>query len=161
MNTMHFEDDGQIPNNPRLPLILYRGVLPGGVDACRELFARHGWGGMWVDGVFPYHHYHSTAHEALGVVGGSAEVQFGGPQGEIVTVQSGDVVIIPAGVGHCRISASGDFSVVGAYPAGQNWDLRTGEPGDRPEVLHNIEAVPLPQQDPVYGDEGGLLEVWL
>lgn len=162
--TLHFEDDGRIPNNPDLPLLVYPGALPEderSPAACRDRFERHGWGGTWVNGVFSYHHYHSTAHEVLGVVSGSASIQFGGPQGEIVPVQAGDVVVIPAGVGHCNQGASADFQVVGAYPPGQaNYDLRRGDPADRPDVLANIRNTPLPPTDPVYGDSGPLLAMW-
>lgn len=85
-----FEDDGRIPNNPRLPLLLYRRALPaseGLRPECEKLFRDNGWGGIWVNGVFPYHHYHSTAHEALGVVRGSARITFGGESGGCRTLQ--------------------------------------------------------------------------
>ena len=68
-----FEDDGRIPNNPELPLLLYPGAVDGSErdpSRCKELLAGNGWGGSWVNGVFPYHHYHSTSHEVLVVVGG-------------------------------------------------------------------------------------------
>lgn len=69
--------------------------------------------------------------------------------------------MIPAGVGHCNRGSSGDFTVVGAYPRGQeNYDLRTGEEGERPEVLENIRNVALPGADPLYGDEGPLVRRW-
>lgn len=156
-----FKDDGRIPNNPDLPLLVYPGALAGtDAAACRALFERNGWGGVWVDGVYGYHHYHSTAHEVLGVVSGSARVRFGGEGGETLEVRAGDAVIIPAGVGHRSEGASADFRVVGAYPPGQDWDLRTGEPGERPAVLVNIRRVPLPLGDPVHGAGGPLLAIW-
>ncbi len=162
VQTLQFEDDGRIPNNPDLPLLLYTQVLPetNRLEACKSLFERNGWGGMWVNGIFSYHHYHSTAHEVLGIVGGSASVQFGGEQGQTVQVQAGDVVVIPAGVGHCNLQSSADFITVGAYPAGQNWDLCTGKPDERPQVLDNIQRVPLPRLDPMYGSGGPLLDIW-
>jgi uncharacterized protein YjlB len=98
-----FEDDGSIPNNPTLPLLVYPQALAEpelDPSRCRELLSENGWGGSWVDGVFPYHHYHSTSHEVLCVVGGSARIALGGPQGETIEVSAGDVVVIPAGVGH-------------------------------------------------------------
>ncbi len=159
-----FEYDGRIPNNPELPLLVYGQALPEPErepSRCRELLARNGWAGAWVDGVFPYHHYHSTSHEVLCVVGGSARIDFGGPGGDTFEVQAGDAVVIPAGVGHRNAGSSADFQVVGAYPRGQeSYDLRTGEEGERPEVLENIRNVPLPDADPLLGEGGPLTARW-
>lgn len=159
-----FEDDGRIPNNPKLPLLFYPNVLGKSETQparCRVLLAGNGWVGAWVNGVFSYHHYHSTSHEVLCVVGGNASIEFGGPQGETVRVEAGDAVVIPAGVGHRNAGSSGDFRVVGAYPKGQeSYDLRTGEEGERPEVIENIWAVPLPEGDPLFGENGPLVTRW-
>lgn len=159
-----FEDDGRIPNNPNLPLLVYSQILSEPEQQpsrCKELLAKNGWGGAWVDGVFSYHHYHSTSHEVLCVVSGRASIDFGGPEGETLEVQAGDVVVIPAGVGHRNEGSSGDFSVIGAYPRGQeSYDLRTGEEGERPEVLENIRNVPLPEADLLFGEDGPLLRHW-
>jgi uncharacterized protein YjlB len=159
-----FEDDGHIPNNPRLPLLVYPGALSKPEQQpsrCKELLAKNGWGGAWVDGVFSYHHYHSTSHEVLCVVSGQASIDFGGAEGSTLQVEAGDVVVIPSGVGHRNAGSSGDFSVVGAYPSGQEfYDLRTGEEGERPEVLENIRNVPLPVADPLFGEGGPLLQRW-
>ena len=159
-----FEDDGRIPNNPSLPLLVYPAALgepERSPSRCKEKLAGNGWVGAWVNGVFPYHHYHSTSHEVLCVVGGSARIAFGGPEGAVVGVEAGDVVVIPAGVGHKNEGSSGDFSVIGAYPRGQqSYDLRTGEEGERPEVLENIRNVPLPEADPLHGRQGPLVESW-
>ncbi len=159
-----FEDDGSIPNNPTLPLLVYPQALAEDErdpSRCKQRLAENGWGGAWVDGVFPYHHYHSTSHEVLCVVGGGARLTFGGPEGETVEVRAGDVVVIPAGVGHCNEGSDSGFSVVGAYPRGQeNYDLRTGEEGERPEVLENIRNVPMPETDPLFGGEDPLLGHW-
>jgi uncharacterized protein YjlB len=40
------------------------------------------------------------------------------------------------------------------------WDLRRGDPAERDEVLTNIAAVPLPDSDPVHGQDGPLNEIW-
>ena len=159
-----FEDDGRIPNNPMLPLLVYSQALDSSEqDASRSknLLAVNGWGGAWVDGVFSYHHYHSNAHEALCVVSGSASIAFGGPEGETIEVEAGDVVVIPAGVGHRNKGSNEGFSVVGAYPRGQeSCDLRTGEESERPEVLANIGNVSLPESDPLFGEKGPLTQRW-
>lgn len=156
-------DDGTIPNNPTLPLIVYRGALPSSGDVATRfetLFARNGWSGGWRNGIFSYHHYHSTAHEVLGIASGQARVRFGGDNGESVEVGTGDVVVIPAGVGHKRESASADLLVVGAYPEGRGPDLNTGKSGERPKVLDNIARVAVPAADPVFGPTGPLTKHW-
>lgn len=153
-----FADDGHIPNHPGLPLLVYAGALASGTAdraaAFEALFRRHGWGGMWRNGIYGFHHYHSTAHEVLGIAAGRAKVRFGGEHGTTLDLEAGDAVLIPAGVGHCNLGASADLLVVGAYPAGQRADLRRGDARDRPQVLANIAAVPLPQHDPVTGRDG-------
>ena len=149
-----FEDDGVIPNNPRLPARVYRGALPGAGDlekAARELFDANGWPAAWTNGVFSYWHYHARAHEALGVISGRARLGLGGDSGAEVDVEAGDVVMIPAGVAHRRVSASADFSVVGAYPPGQSPDMNTGRPEERPAAIASIKAMPDPASDPVFG----------
>src|SRR3954447_10714449 len=105
------------PNTPSPPVLLYRGgaAAPAGADAAREHFAANGWGGSWVGGVLDFHHFHSTSHEVLAVLAGTATVELGGPQGRAFDVSAGDVVVLPAGTGHRRASASGDFRVLGAY----------------------------------------------
>jgi uncharacterized protein YjlB len=172
--TLEFADDGAIPNHPRFPALLYRGVDEAAngpassaertrkaklvwPDACEALFARNGWEPRWRAGVYPFHHFHSTAHEALGVVSGTATLRLGGPGGQDVQLRAGDVVVLPAGTGHKRESGDPDFLVVGAYPPGQAWDLRRGDPAEHDEVVANIERVPDPESDPVGGP---LTELW-
>ena len=156
--------DGRIPNNPTLPLVIYRGALPRAsadpASACEVIFARNNWGGGWRNGVYPYHHYHSTAHEVLGVVCGGAKVRFGGEHGPVVSVAAGDVVVIPAGVAHKAESASPDLLIVGAYPEGQKPDLCTDREDARAAGVERIRGVPRPARDPVYGDRGPVLEDW-
>jgi uncharacterized protein YjlB len=142
----------QIPNHPSFPVLLYSDVdaAASGADACRALFAEHGWGGSWVDGVFPFHHFHSTSHEVLGVVAGAATLELGGPQGRAFGVSAGDVIVLPAGTGHRRASARDGFTVLGAYPAGQeDYDLlRAADAAAR----ERIAALAAPPQDPVGGE---------
>jgi uncharacterized protein YjlB len=158
-----FAGDGEIPNNA-LPLLVYPSAVDvSGLDpaaAFERLFARHGWRGSWRNGIFAYPHYHSTAHEVLGIARGEASVRFGGAGGAVLTVGPGDVVVIPAGVGHQNLGASADLLVVGAYPGGAAADLHRGGAGERAEVLRNIVEVPLPEADPVHGADGPLLRLW-
>ncbi len=159
------DDDGCIPNNSHYPLIIYRNVLDSGQaaraeDAFQSLFARNDWRDAWVDGIYDFHHYHSTAHEVLGIARGWAGVQFGGPEGPVVKLSEGDAVLIPAGVGHCRIQAD-NLSVVGAYPNGQEWDMCRATREDRTKALRNLPSVTFPQADPIYGVDGPLARLWL
>jgi uncharacterized protein YjlB len=154
-----FPDDGRFPNSV-LPLLVYRQALPADASEMEETFARNGWSNSWRDGIFDYHHFHSTAHEVLGVARGTAHVCFGGPSGQVVGVRAGDVVVIPAGVGHCNKGQSHNLLVVGAYPGGADYDIRRGEPGEHGAVLRNILRLPLPEQDPVAGPDGPLVRIW-
>ncbi len=94
---------------------------------------------------------------------GSAKVRFGGPAGQVLEVSAGDVVVVPAGVGHCNEGKTIDLLIVGAYP--DNTALR---------ALHrvaairrsttrwcgDVAAVKLPAADPVSGAEGPLVQIW-
>ena len=157
---LRFADDGDIPNN-RLPLILYDGAIdPAKGDpaaAFEALFRERGWGGSWRNGIYPFHHYHSTAHEVLGIANGKAEVRLGGEGGQTVSVKAGDALLIPAGVGHKRISASEDFLVVGAYPGGVWADLMREGAAVKAGIRARIAALPVPDRDPVGGP---MREMW-
>jgi uncharacterized protein YjlB len=160
-----FEDDGKTPNNARLPLVLYRDVVrtERGVDPAavyEDIFAAHGWSDSWRNGIHPFLHFHTVAHEVLGIARGTATVQFGGDRGTTVTVRRGDVVVLPAGTGHRRISASADLLVVGAYPSSSAFDQRRPGEIDHREAVARIAKVPTPSQDPVYGSDGPLTQLW-
>jgi uncharacterized protein YjlB len=158
-----FKDNGAFPNSV-LPLLLYRGALQAdGEDPAsvfEERFAENDWCNSWRNGVYPFAHYHSTTHEILGVYRGAATLRVGGGHSSDVKVYAGDVIVIPAGVAHQKLEATADFAVVGAYPDGRNWDLLRGQPGDRPRADHNIAALPIPDNDPIYGAEGPLRQIW-
>ena len=80
IETHHFASDGTVPNNS-LPLVVYRGALGESSDRagrCEALFERNGWPHPWRNGIYAHHHFHSTAHEVLGIAAGSARVRLGG-----------------------------------------------------------------------------------
>jgi len=158
-----FKDDGVFPNSV-LPVLLYRQafVTEAGdrASVVEQRFAENDWTNSWRNGVYSFAHYHSTTHEALGVYCGAATLRLGGAHGKNVEVHAGDVIVIPAGVAHQNIGASDDFTVVGAYPDGREWDLLRGRPGERPKADQNITALPIPDNDPIYGAEGPLPRLW-
>jgi uncharacterized protein YjlB len=162
IETHVFADDGTVPNNT-LPLVLYRGALGSDGDLaarCEDMFEAHGWPGPWRNGIYGHHHYHSTAHEVLGIARGSARVRLGGEHGASVELRTGDVVVIPAGVAHKREAASADLLVIGSYPKGQRPDICRAESGSRDRSAANVARVALPASDPVTGQTGPLLDCW-
>ena len=161
--TAVFEDDGLVPNNP-MPFLVYKQAIDLADDhpekTIEDLFQANGWGDMWRNGIYDYLHYHATVHEALGVARGTARVRFGGDHGREVEVAAGDVAILPAGTGHQCLSASSDFSVVGAYPPGAKMEVTRPTPENRRKALKTIPEVKLPNTDPVRGESGPLIKLW-
>jgi uncharacterized protein YjlB len=158
-----FEDDGLVPNNP-MPFLVYKGAVA--VDnahpekTIEDLFSANGWGDMWRNGIYDYLHYHATVHEALGVARGHARVRFGGDKGREFEITAGDVAILPAGTGHQCLSASSDFSVVGAYPPGPKMQITRPTAENYAKALKTIPEVKLPKTDPVTGADGSLVRLW-
>ena len=153
--------NGWMPNNELLPVLLYRNALPASGDlatAMERLFTTNLWPPQWRNGVYAFHHYHSTAHEVLGFAAGHAELILGGEGNESLTVHAGDILVLPTGTGHCRISASDDFLVIGAYPIGGHWDICRSVA--TPEMMKRMRSVRFPASDPLTGAAGALPKLW-
>ena len=161
--TFVFADDGLVPNNP-LPFLVYKKALDVDNDhpekTIEGLFGANGWGEMWRNGVYDYLHYHATVHEVLGIARGHARVRFGGDHGKEIEIAAGDVAILPAGTGHQCLSASKDFSVVGAYPPGPKMHVTLPTPENHAKALKTIPHVKRPNTDPVRGADGPLVGLW-
>jgi len=158
-----YADDGRTPNN-LLPLLVYRQVMAfeSGFDPAAQfevLFQSHGWKDSWRDSMYRFNHFHTRTHEVLGLARGRLLAEFGGSKGEDIELGAGDVVLIPAGVGHKCRNASRDILIVGAYPDGGEYDEPRPREISHRKALDRIARVPVPSQDPVYG-QGGMLELW-
>ncbi|HEX4230835.1 MAG TPA: hypothetical protein VHZ07_19310 [Bryobacteraceae bacterium] len=160
--TIQLARNGWMPNNERLPVLLYRNAIPiEGEDPAavfENRFESNGWPPQWRDSVYDFHHYHSTAHEVLGFGGGHARLMFGGENGHELEMHAGDVVVLPAGTGHCKLEASPDFLVVGPYPPNQHWDICRSAPSA--EAVARMRQLPFPKSDPVSGTNGPLTRLW-
>lgn len=148
-------DGGWCPNNRLLPLLVYRSAFDGSgeklASRIEKTFDAYGWPPAWRYTIYDFPHYHSTSHEVIGVFAGSAKVRFGDEVGIDVELRAGDVVFIPAGVSHQRITSSGDFCGVGAYPAGFEPDMRRKGESDTRDSRERIGNLPHPGLDPVTG----------
>lgn len=163
LRQLTFQDDGATPNSPLPVLRYYLQPRPGGdaAAAFEALFSRHHWTPLWRAGIFDYHHYHSTAHEALAVVRGQARVTLGGQAGQTLSIGTGDVLVLPAGTGHRCVECSRDFLVVGAYPRGQeHYDIQRPSSASHAGSKARIARVALPEADPLLGSEGPLMAAW-
>ncbi len=150
---LHLNADRPFPNN-LMPVRLYRGIVSGHdlASQIESLFRRNGWGGTWRNGIFDYHHFHATAHEALGCALGQVDVLLGGPNGETVTLKAGDIAFLPAGTAHRNMGHSSDYLIIGAYPPGQSPDMEYGDEDRYDAVVASIARVPMPERDPVTGE---------
>jgi len=161
IETILFEPSDWVPNHPELPMLIYRNAIPAAGEMApkfEQCFHENGWQGLWRNGVFDYQHYHTGAHEVLGIAGGRARLLIGGPDGVELSVIAGDCLVLPAGTGHKRIDASRDFLVIGGYPPGQHADIQTGPASEA--QLATIATLPLPAFDPIEGTDGALMRLW-
>ena len=153
---LYFEKGSDVPNSP-LPVVLVRSALaPNASEKARqfrEAFKRNGWKGVWTDTIYDYTHFHSNAHEVLGIAEGKVTILLGGEEGRRVRLKAGDMLAIPAGVGHRRIGGDAGLKVIGAYPRGQSHFTmkRKGRA---------VPRVKLPDTDPLYGLDGPLTQYW-
>lgn len=159
---MMFEPSDWVPNHPSFPVLLYTSVVEGEDSgralAFEEQFSQNGWQDVWHNGIFPFPHYHSQAHEVLGIAKGHARLLIGGSTGKIIEAKAGDCLVLPAGTGHMRLEATADFLVIGAYPPGQEADILKEAPSQ--EQMNSIATLPRPETDPLFGPDGPLRALW-
>lgn len=152
--------------NSKLPVLVYKKVLnlpralQDKVTTIQKIFQRNGWQNTWQNGIYDFHHYHSNTHECLAICKGTGIIILGGENGKRVKVAEGDAVVLPAGVSHKGGKHSPDFLCVGAYPQKINYDMLTGTEEEYKNAVVNIQKVPIPKSDPLFGKEGFLHAFW-
>ncbi|TVP43026.1 MAG: cupin [Halomonas sp.] len=161
--TLYFDSDetNGFPNSP-LPVLIYRQVIDNSdaetaADAFEAMFKRHGWPPAWRYHLYDFDHFHSTAHEALGVFRGQALAQLGGPNGSELMLYPGDVLVLPAGIVHASLEADDDFCMVGAYPSGQHPEIERGDPAELAAAKARVANMAIPKDTPV---GGSLASLW-
>jgi uncharacterized protein YjlB len=154
---IYFAKASDVPNS-RLPVLIFRGVIAPQVarkaPRFRRAFKKNSWIGLWTNTIYDYTHFHSNSHEVLGIAEGTVTVKLGGAAGRLFRLKAGDMLVLPAGVGHCRVGDDEGLKVIGAYPPGQSHFNMKRKGQARPEV-------PLPPTDPFYGADGPLVRLWV
>ena len=146
----------EIPNS-NLQVLIFRNIIPRSespkTQVFRRLFRKNEWVGIWTDTIYDYTHFHSNAHEVLGIAEGKVTLRLGGEPGRLVRLKAGDMLVLPAGVGHRRVSDDRGLKVVGAYPRGQaHFDMK--------RAGHTVPKVSPPNTDPVDGEHGTVVRIW-
>jgi uncharacterized protein YjlB len=152
--------------NSKFPVLIYKNacLLPQqknkAAEILRHIFLKNSWSNSWKNGIYNFHHYHSTTHECMGICAGKAKIILGGPNGRRIELAKGDIIIIPAGVGHKCSSFSKDFLCVGAYPQGKDYDTNLGKAAEYKKAVAHIKKLGIPRKDPLYGKHGFLRSFW-
>jgi uncharacterized protein YjlB len=93
---------------------LYRSAIPCPTTdpgaAFERAFRSNGWPPEWRNGVYPFPHYHSTAHEVLGFAAGTARLLLGGLNGREALVTPGDCFLLPQVQGIAASNPAPTFS---------------------------------------------------
>lgn len=152
--------------NSKLPVLIYKKAIElpkqknKAVNVAQKLFIHNGWSNSWRNGIYDFHHYHSNTHECMAICMGSANVILGGPNGKRIKLVQGDLIILPAGIGHKCTAQSSDFLCVGAYPEGRDYDTNRGTVEEYKKAVTQIKTIPIPKHDPLFGDQGFLNSYW-
>jgi uncharacterized protein YjlB len=157
-----FEDDGETPNNPRLPLLVHRAASTRRASAIRQrlerAFARHFWAMAGATAsilpALPHRHARGAGIGAAAPPWNSAAPRAGAHG------RGGRCRRAAGRHGPSAPSASGDLLVVGAYPRNASFDQKRPGQVDHKKAVAAIAEVPIPEMDPVHGREGPLTTLW-
>ncbi|KAJ5601252.1 hypothetical protein N7510_010786 [Penicillium lagena] len=157
-----------VPNS-RLPILVYRNaILDPSPRKILNIIEPNGWlkGGQWKAYKVP--HFHAACHECYAVLQGKTTYQLGigptdpkfnvkgEPYGMRLTVQKGDVFVLPAGICHASLESEGDYEFIGLYPnglleaTGQRFDMNYAmkSPEETAELAKKCDFVSIPPLDP-------------
>ncbi|CAK7202661.1 hypothetical protein SEUCBS139899_005387 [Sporothrix eucalyptigena] len=168
--TYYLKRNQHAPNNA-YPVLVYRQCLPLPVteDKATEFLERHAWEKKGTWGHIGVRHFHPNVHECYGVIAGQSTMLVGcgsdDPEdaGRKIELLVGDVIVLPAGTGHCSLKSTKDYLYVGLYPAGgPMWRAELGKEGaDVKALRQEVDNVALPAGDPVLGKAGPLMKLWV
>lgn len=168
--THHIPAWTQTPNTSlqQKPLLIYKAAFPSSPTLNASNLESHlSTLGVvkpqWRYTMYSTSHYHSTSHEVLAISSGRAKLCFGhedNPSRVLEIVEKGDVIVVPAGVAHrlWEDLEGGGFEMVGCYPPGCRWDMCYGREGEE-SAWERIKGLRWFERDPVYGDQGPVLDV--
>ncbi|KAH6692482.1 cupin domain protein [Plectosphaerella plurivora] len=152
------------PNN-RLPVLHYRGVLPWPLSEASvvEFLTANKWEHRGTWGHIDLRHFHPNSHECYGIFQGTSTLLIGqieAGNGAKIHVAAGDVIVLPAGTAHSSLESSSDYRYIGVYPQGcPRWRNEFGK-NDPDSFRDVIDQVGMPEADPVYGENGPLMQLW-
>ncbi|KAL4784419.1 hypothetical protein BJX76DRAFT_367627 [Aspergillus varians] len=158
------------PNNS-LPVLHYKNVLPlpRTEEETTKLLTAHKWEKRLLGymGAISVSHFHPNTHECYGIFQGVSTLLLGAAGwdgvsnvGLRITVHTGDVIVLPAGTGHSSVESTDDYRYIG--PGCPRWRNEFGKkPIDGKTFRDEIAGVAYPEEDPVYGRDGPLMQLWL
>jgi len=153
LSRVFLQADGTFPNNPDHPVMMVLAAFHGTTAQAQALLTGgNQWTSPWIWGIYPFHHYHSTAWELLLCIDGQADIQLGGPSGPELSVTKGDWMLIPPGVAHKQLRDNGHFNLLGSYPMeGCSGPVDTLKGSPTQEQVVNMQACAAPQKAPIMG----------
>ncbi|CAK7563979.1 MAG: hypothetical protein SEPTF4163_001862 [Sporothrix epigloea] len=168
--TYYLKRNQHAPNNA-FPVLVYRQCLPLPVseEKTTAFLEAHAWEKKGTWGHIGVRHFHPNVHECYGVIAGESTMLVGcgsddpDDSGQEIELSVGDVIVLPAGTGHCNLQSTKNYLYVGVYPSGgPMYKAELGKEGaDVAALRREVDSVAMPLEDPVSGKDGALLKLWV
>ena len=122
--TYYLKRNQHAPNNA-FPVLVYRQCLPLPVseEKTTAFLEAHAWEKKGTWGHIGVRHFHPNVHECYGVIAGESTMLVGcgsddpDDSGQEIELSVGDVIVLPAGTGHCNLQSTKNYLYVGVYPS--------------------------------------------